>query len=215
MNDNDYSYLIRPLFSMMLEDASYFRRYSYLKLSSETELRGKRAKVGVMNWRSALNQHMIKKSLGSGRWMRMMRFWRSQIKDAFAFDIMNIVRFAEVHKRKWITKLFEKHVAQVSSLQMQQDTMSVPARMAYDMLQGADFAQLAVACAYSSIIMGSTYRTHSGLPVLHRRTEDDQRAARMLMRLMDDMFTMMQPVLDSWIKERQGVQRSSRFGDLV
>jgi len=202
--DNDYPQLIQPFAYTMFEDSSYLRRYSILRLSKETEERGKMAKVGIVNWKSSIDKYLLLKGLGHGRWARLMRFWRSQVSTCLAsFDYLNIVRFAEVRKRTLIDKYMYGGRVPVS-FGNQDDTSS----MLHNILMQADFTQLAISCQASAIIMNSTFRA-SGRPVLERKYEDNVLAAKILMRLMDDMFKVIGPHMQKYIEQASvGVKRT-------
>lgn len=199
--DNDFPMLIQPFAFTMFEDASYLRRYSILRLSKETEVRGQIAKVLGVPWKQAVDGYLSGIGLGGGRWARLMRFWRSQVSECMrSFDFLNIVRFANVKKKVIIDALVYRGAKPVFT-----DDFTF---MTYQTMMQADFTQLAVACQVSAIIMGSTFRAKEGYPVLERRYEDNVLATRMLVRLMEDMFKVIGDHLPRYIQVNDGVRRT-------
>jgi hypothetical protein len=200
--DNDFPHLIGPFAHTMLEDPSYLRRYSILRLSDETETRGEFAKVGVFDWQSALTHHLASKGLAGGRWARLMRFWRSQVPVALKkFDYLNIARYAKVKKKMLLRKWFYGDREPVSFGGVDQTAIL------YQTVMQADFSQLAVSCQASAIIMGSTFRSKGSYPELTRTHDDDVLATRMITRLMEDLFKVIGPYIAEHIQMNEGVRR--------
>jgi hypothetical protein len=72
----------------------------------------------------------------------------------------------------------------------------------------ADFSQLAQSCLVCAVIMGSTFRAKGGRPVLEQRQEDNVLAAKMFIRLADDMFKVIGPYLPMYVQMNEvGVKR--------
>ena len=201
--DNDFEQLIKPFAFTMFEDSSYLRRYSILRLSKETERKGKLAKVGIVSWKNVVDRYVKDAGLGSGRWARLMRFWRSQILECMSVcDFMNITRFADIKRDMLVNKYMYGGRKPVSY----GDDATVS--MTYNTLMQADFSQLAQSCLVSAVIMGSTFRAKGGRPVLEQKQEDNVLAARMFIRLVEDMFKVIGPYIPMYVQANEvGVRR--------
>jgi hypothetical protein len=202
--DNDFPQLIQPFAFTMFEDSSYLRRYSILRLSTDTERCGKMAKVGIVNWKASIDKYLATVGLGGGRWARLMRFWRSQVTECLSMpdiDYTNIVRFAEVKKRVMLKKVIYQGREPVSF------GMDDPTGMLYYTMLQADFSQLAISCQASAIIMGSTFRANGTYPKLERHYEDNVLATKMLIRLIEDMFKVIGPYVPKYVEQNSGVKR--------
>lgn len=195
-SDNDYPQTLGTFLKALLEDQSYMRRYALLRLSKETVAKGK-ATTRPADWRGHLDELLYRRGLGGGKWLRLMKFWRSQVPDALKaipYARMEEMRNFVVEERdRYLVKLFFGEQASFALYEVAPvDTLP----LLFLRLKEVDFTQLSTACLLSACIMGSTFRTQGvQMPVVVYDGRDMMIAKRMVQRLVGDMFELLRPYI--------------------
>lgn len=198
-SDNDYRAVIEPLMRAMVNDASYMRRYSFLKLSQRTEKKGTRVaetSYGVDPDR-VVEKLLQKRSLGAGRWYELMQLWRAQVSDAIEVVAPTIRNHVNAFVQAYWQEKVKRRYPFVSDEGAPVEVLN---------LLHARFGAHALACLTTTCIMNSTFRTGDAVhPKLTLELEDELMALKMVTRLMDDFFQYISTEVDEAVS--QGVRR--------
>jgi len=187
-SDNDYPSVVGGFLDAMLEDPSYMRRYSFLKLSEETEARGAEFSM-VANWRRETDKWLLWGGLGFGKWYKLLRFWRYQVTEVMEiFNLDKFTKYAMQYKEGRVKKMFGEQAGLVDR------QVSDAVKESFERMNEANFRHVAMACACCSVIMGSTFRHEDtkSLPKLEMTVEDETLAYAMIKRLISDMMDLME-----------------------
>lgn len=203
-SDNPYPMVLGPFLKAMVDDPSYIRRYSLMKLSNETTERGMNTSRPP-DWREKLDALLWKKSLGGGKWFKLMRFWRSQIHDA----IRGMPNAAFVDVRKYAREKRNEFVFGLVGCKTQHEfekREGIPPVVSS--MMEVDFTQLAMACLMIATITGSTFRCHEEkLPEVVYQPRDSILAKRMIDRLTGDIFGFLREEVQKTMNEGSGIRR--------
>lgn len=210
-SDNYYPSVVGPLAKAMIQDSSYVRRYSFMRLSAETHKRG-REHSKVSDWRAHTMQLLEKKHLGSGRWAELMMFWRSQIPlamNCLQGSLSKYERFARKYTEQKIDEMFfEKSPRGIIEAYPELEKT-------YVTLKEANLYQLVVACVVSGTIMQSTFiRREKEFPIIKQTLEGELMGLNMFQRLVEDLFELLKPYVEEIINSetQTGIRREKNFG---
>jgi len=204
-SDNYYPSVVGPFVSAMMEDSSYLRRYSFLMLSDGTHTRG-RSHSKVVDWRKSTDQLLFKRGIKPFQWGKLMSYWRSQIPDAMRrLDLSLYQKFGDKYAKDKVDALFFKGGINKETIKMYPDLEKI-----YIVLGEINLYQLIVACMVSAVIMQSTFNEKKEeFPVLRFTKEAEDLGKDMFTRLVDDLFDLMKPYVESKVAEESkgGVRR--------
>jgi hypothetical protein len=206
-SDNDYPSVVGPFMKAMIDDISYMRRYSYLKLSKETAKRGKMS-ARPPDWRKATDALLAANHLGKGKWYELMRYWRSVVP----YALEQIPEETMCKIREYARGCLIENVRKVCSRGDLGDFEDVEkmgeGSATIGMLLEADFNQMALALLVSHVVMNSTFLCdEEAYPVLRVEQESVDVAKAALDRLIGDLFAELSPYVKERMSAEYGVQR--------
>lgn len=201
-SDNYYPSVVDSFLQAMLDDPSYMRRYAFLKLSEETQNKGSNF-TRVTDWRRSTDKWMSRRNLGEGKWYKILRFWRYQVRESMdAVDARPFIKYAKQLKEARLKKIFFQD-GERQQFDRNSDLVDL-----YNMTGEADFSQLAVACACSAAIMGSTFRNDDlALPKVKMTVEDETLAYAMIARLVGDMMDLLVSAVQKKLSAGSGLRQ--------
>lgn len=201
-SDNDYDAVLRPFMKAMMDDASYIRRYAYLRISKDTELRGAKG-ARPANWRKALDALLLRKGLSVIAWRGLMRYWRKLIPRAM--ESIASSQFADV--RDYAAQEYRRAALEAAGLTELDllDTSSMAPTFAR-VLEG-DMRQNAEALLICAVIMNATFKADGLVERFECGVEQVDFSKGAMLRLIEDFMRDLKPLLQEEMIRERGVRR--------